>query len=258
MKQEDTLKKKGCGKKVQLVDHFGQQFRMKLDGSEAETSYMGTLLTVILAVAVLGFLYEKFISIYKRQGVDISSTLKEFYHDDDFKYSWKDGLFIAAALTEYNSDTEILEEAKYGELTIEGYGWGNEEDLAEETNGISFHYCTDEELGLVRTSETVIYPWKESLDYEVETYRKKFKCIDKEDTVIWGNYNSAKAYQLSVNFRMCEGGPANGCETEENIRTWLRRKYIVLLSNQRRFDTEGFFGEEVVLESRITYIPLSS
>ena len=57
---------------------------------------------------------------------------------------------------------------------------------------------------------------------------------------------------------MCEGGPANGCETEENILTWLRKKYVVLLTNQRRFETEGYFGKEVALESRMTYIPVSS
>ena len=57
---------------------------------------------------------------------------------------------------------------------------------------------------------------------------------------------------------MCEGGPANGCETEENIRNWLKQKYIVLLHNQRRFETEGYFGEEVVAESHLIYIPVST
>ena len=96
-------------------------------------------------------------------------------------------------MTEYNNDSERVEEARYGELTIEHIRWGNDDDLSSDNKVLSYHYCTDEELGLERTPETVIYPWFESEEREMETYRKKFKCIDKEDTVIWGDYNSSKA-----------------------------------------------------------------
>ena len=47
--------------------------------------------------------------------------------------------------------------------------------------------------------------------------------------IIWGDYNSKKAQQISIKFKMCEG---DGCESEDNIKEWLKGKFIVLLYNQ--------------------------
>ena len=71
-------------------------------------------------------------------------------------YSAEDALFIAAALIEYNTDTEPIEEARYGELTIEHLGW---RDNDWNYTALEYHQCSDGELGFVRTPETVIYPW---------------------------------------------------------------------------------------------------
>ena len=57
---------------------------------------------------------------------------------------------------------------------------------------------------------------------------------------------------------MCEGGPANGCESKENIKEWLSGKFIVLLYNQIVFSQEDFFEDSRKVESRIIYIPISS
>ena len=54
---------------------------------------------------------------------------------------------------------------------------------------------------------------------------------------------------------MCEG---DGCETEEKIREWLAGKYIILLYNQIRFNSNEYFYSSAIKESRIAYIPISS
>ena len=46
--------------------------------------------------------------------------------------------------------------------------------------------------------------------------------------VIWGNYNSVKAQQIAIKFKMCTG---DGCDSEEEIRNWLKKKYIYILYN---------------------------
>lgn len=61
------------------------------------------------------------------------------------------------------------------------------------------------------------------------TYKKKFKCIDRDELTIWGDYNSAAAQQIAFKFKFCEGH--DYCETPEKIREWLRGKYILLLYN---------------------------
>jgi len=157
------------------------------------------------------------------------------YIDNNFDYNDRitadNNFFIAAALTAYDGNTEIIEEARYGELTVDHYGWGYDENAIGSGGGpIEFHYCTDEELGFEPGPNTLIYPvFKTSLSV-VTTWKKKFKCIDREDMVIWGDYNSEKAQQITFNFRMCEGH--DYCETPEEIKKWLAGKYILLLYNQ--------------------------
>ena len=63
----------------------------------------------------------------------------------------------------------------------------------------------------------------------MQRYRRKFKCIKPEDTVVWGDYNSEPAMQISIKFKMCEGKAV--CRSREEIRKWLSGKYIVILFN---------------------------
>ena len=61
---------------------------------------------------------------------------------------------------------------------------------------------------------------------------------------------------MSVSFKMCEG--ESYCESQEDIKKWLQRKFIVLLYNQIRFDSENFLDNAKIKESRLAYIPISS
>ena len=55
---------------------------------------------------------------------------------------------------------------------------------------------------------------------------------------------------------MCEGH--DECKSEREIRDWLKRKYILLIYNQIRFDTESFFEDAKVKESKLLYVPMNS
>ena len=55
--------------------------------------------------------------------VDIMSALDENVIDYTEKFTKEDGFFVAAAITEYDSNPESIEEARYGELVIEHYAW---------------------------------------------------------------------------------------------------------------------------------------
>ena len=61
---------------------------------------------------------------------------------------------MAAALTEYDSNPEVIEEARYGELVFEYYGWGHEAVLGTVQQDLSFDYCTQEQLGLKPSDST--------------------------------------------------------------------------------------------------------
>ena len=86
--------------------------------------------------------------LYKGTDVTIMLNYAEGAFTQDDTFTAEDGLFIAAALTEYNQDTEIIEEKRYGELVIEQYGWGYHGFLGTKSTKLKEHYCSDSELGL--------------------------------------------------------------------------------------------------------------
>lgn len=167
-------------------------------------------------------------------------------------------------MTKYDSNPEIIEEKRFGELVIEHYGWGNTEGLGLERKALDAHYCSDAELGLAPDPDNIssIYPIFESSKKEVEMWKKKFKCIPREDLIIWGDYNSAKAQQISIKFEMCDNTKERfagvACEEKAAIQEWLRRKFIVIIFNQIRFNPKGFLDAATISEARMNYIPISS
>ena len=102
-------------------------------------------------------------------------------------------MYVAAALTEYDGNTEVIEDARYGTLQIEHYGWGYEGELGSREKSLETHYCSDEELGFVQGPNTQFYDINPLSFEEVQTWKKKFKCADKENMKIWGDYNSRAA-----------------------------------------------------------------
>ena len=70
------------------------------------------------------FLYTKVLTWRGKKDVDIMSALVENEFDYEKRFDTESGFFVAAALTEYDSNTEIIEKPEYGELIVEHYGWG--------------------------------------------------------------------------------------------------------------------------------------
>ena len=59
------------------ADHFGRNFKMKLNGNFYEMrSYMGAILSILYIALVLIFLMIKVATIYYKQDVDIMSTVQ--------------------------------------------------------------------------------------------------------------------------------------------------------------------------------------
>ena len=95
---------------------------------------------------------------------------------------------------------------------------------------------------------------------EVAFYSKKFLCVDKEDYSLYGDYNSARAQQFNVQFLRCnaEDHPDVDCASEEEITEFIRNKFMLILYNQVRFDS-NFYGEEAITkESRVMYVQVNS
>ena len=70
-----------------------------------------------------------------------------------YHFTKDQGLFIAAALTQFDSETESIEDWRYGELIFETYGWGYDSSISAAAGPLDHHQCSDEELGLAPSKE---------------------------------------------------------------------------------------------------------
>ena len=197
--------------KLRSIDKFGQKpiFKMKFEGGGAYVSYMGALCSAIFITISAIFFYSKIMVLIEVSSVTIIPNYAEAALTFDDKFSADDGMLVAVALTKYDGDTEVIEDLRYGELVIGHYGWGYDSVIGSGFTELETHACSDKELGLVdnseeenddsaeRTTYAHAYPLFDSIN-EVRTWKKKFKCIEREDLIIWGDYNAEKAQQMSI------------------------------------------------------------
>jgi len=86
-------------------------------------------------------------------------------------------------------------------------------------------------------------------------HHKKFVCIDQEDMRINGDYSTSKARLMNFQLVKCHGH--DYCKSDEEIKAYLRNKFVVMLSNQIRFESRNVGGESVVKESNLDWIPVN-
>ena len=117
------------------------------EDTSVKKSFLGACLTILALVTTFLFFFAKTQSLHNRYDVDIltSKTLNAISSSDKFDTS--SGFFVAAALTDFDGNTEILEEPdRYGELVAEHWEWGNERKDQESfwsSNEIHTDYCTE-------------------------------------------------------------------------------------------------------------------
>jgi len=82
---------------------------------------------------------------------------------------------------------------------------------------------------------------------------------------IQGDYNSAVVRNFVIQFEKCDQaarlkkGIMRPCKSDKEILKWLRQKYILTYTNQRRFVIEEYQNErKIVEESRTKWIPINS
>ena len=73
--------------------------------------------------------------------------------------------------------------------------------------------------------------------------------------MIKGDYNSATAQMLLVTLNRCHD--RDDCKTKEEIDAYIQGKYLVLLSNEIRFDSQLLAEQSIIRESVMTWYPLS-
>ena len=61
-----------------------------------------------------------------------------------------------------------------------------------------------------------------------------------------------------IQFEKCDPTLRSTCKDEDEILRWLRRKFILTYTNQRRFRIQNYDEKKVVEEARTNWIPINS
>ena len=144
--------------------------------------------------------------------------------------------------------------------------WGIKEDV----KGVDFEplpmrECTKAELNIddeeVDPDSKFFEPHKNSVS-DLSFYYRKLKCLDVDDLEVQGDYNSPTTRSFVLLFEKCSSENDNfkdvQCKSDDEIKQWLARKFILILQNNERFSTRLYGDEKVAKESRTVWIPINS
>ena len=93
-------------------------FKIDFEGGPggAYQSYMGALLSLVFILISVIFLYSKIMIMVNVSQITVITNVIENAYAEDHKFTAKEGFFVAAALTEFDNETEPIEDPSYGEL----------------------------------------------------------------------------------------------------------------------------------------------
>ena len=218
---------------------------------------MGTILSVISFLMVIGYTVQKFDILITRKDVDIALSVRDTFFGDDYTFKGSQGFNIAVALTGFDEVRESILSPDYANIKFEYSEWDILESgtIIDRVFYIESHPCSERELGLTGNHSS-FQPIHETSTAYVNLYKHKFVCLDQEDLEIQGTFSSKKAKLLRATLNRCSGH--DYCKSQEEINEYLENKYLLLLINQIRFDSERYGEESIVPESRVDWIRVST
>ena len=123
--------------------------------------------------------------------------------------------------------------------------------------------CGQEGLG-INGAKSKFFKTNSGSERDMLYFQKRFWCLDfdkiaeeakqaKEEgkidlyerpesgkIEIQGSYHSTKARHLKLNFLKCDPKKRSTCHSDEEISSWMRRKFLLVLENTARFEINQF------------------
>ena len=194
------------------------------------------------------------------EDTDVMISSRDSYFDPEYVFS--ENLMYSFGITAYDSNAEPIEDPSYGVLKPYYKSWGIKEGGGVDFEELPIRNCTTQELHVgdeTDANSDFFIPHPNS-QKDLDFYYKKLKCLDVEKINVQGDYNSPKARSFVLLFEKCMNETFDGtCKSDQEIKDWLARKFIIVNMNNQRFNTRKYgFSDKISIESRIEWIPINS
>ena len=242
---------------------------MKLkDGATSVPTIAGLILSILMPILLVGYGVQKFDILINKKDAKIFSTDLIDNIPDTKVFGTNVGLKIAVAFVEFPSKEgddpeEPVLDKEYGRIAFyrEAYGFVNNNTVDYEYVDLPAHQCTREELNLdkwtenIGNEENVFFHTAKRYQTDLNLHQKKFMCIEPEDMRMQGDYNSETASLIHIKIEKCTDH--DYCKSEEEIDEFFKTdKYMLMLNNQIRFDSNKHEEESIIRESVLQWLPL--
>ena len=120
--------------------------------------------------------------------------------------------------------------------------------------------CTKDDInfdGDDDQSKYLFYKPARAIQSDVNAFYHKLLCIDEQFS-LQGNYNTASARVLKLEFEVCKSSEQLVCkDLETEIKPWMQRKFMFTLENRKVFQKTKVTSSKIEYESVITWRALS-
>ena len=230
------------------------------NGSSSLKTPCGTIFGILTVLIVLAFTAQKIIVLQTKSDINIITTDLVDNYDSEYEFGGKNGVNLAAALIDWPFKEWDFDDT-YGKIRFYNVSWGFDDTTGENwftEIELPTHRCTKEELGLDDSAgedKAAFYPTSIKFKRDLQEYWNNFICLDNpEDIALRGDLSSARSSLLEVKITRCDSSEEENCKSDEITHKFFEGKYIAILTNQIRFDSNQYGEDSIIRESRLDWL----
>lgn len=253
------MKKSNCKKRTLLLDIYKEPFLLQLpDKQDKYQTMSGAILSVLTFVLLLSYAIVKIDDLISLQDYRVQYTKVSDHFSNRDTFGYDDGFMLAAGLVQWDEGEGQIEDLSFGQVKFYLKSWGKDAPYEDHFHELETVKCVNKDY--VATEDSVDY--KASIETSMfgSIHEHRLKCLkDPHGLNFYGDYGSSRAANLLIAFDRCNNSTSSvPCHSDAAIDEFLRFKYLLTFTNEKRFVQDKFHADKISLKVDVEWFPLSA
>ena len=152
-------------------------------GDDEHRTFLGSIISIIIWCLIIGFAGYKLDDLIESNEYKLGEAQQENFFAVNATFTPKEGFQVAACITGYDGNSEVIEDPTIGELKMYTKAF---DSLDPDTNGaliwteLKTHLCKPEDLNDVDGSNknSKFFETDPVSEADLSTYGQKMRCLD--------------------------------------------------------------------------------